>query len=160
MTANGSAARAITASEPIVTQAEVAFFRANGFVIPARGLPDEVRDGLCEAVEAVLRDNEDWPNLLRMPHVQQRDMLIDASVPGRSEPVRLINAGFVAGEDGPGLQRGVPALGGTRLVIHEHPEQHGSVQAVLPLGGDIGPAAVRVVPGLDQLPDLGRAATA
>ena len=82
MTANGSAARAITASEPIVTQAEVAFFSANGFVVPGRGFPDEVRDGLCEAVEGVLRDNQDWPNLLRMPHVPKRPGLLEGVVGG------------------------------------------------------------------------------
>src|SRR5579859_737571 len=78
-------------------------------------LEGELMEAGCPA--ALVRTTAD---LLRMPHVQHRDMLIDASVPGRAEPVRLINAGFVAGEDGPGLQRGVPALGAdTEAVLRD-----------------------------------------
>ncbi|HEY1295117.1 MAG TPA: CaiB/BaiF CoA-transferase family protein [Chloroflexota bacterium] len=49
--------------------------------------------------------------VLQMPILRERDMLEPASVPGRQEPVTLVNAGFVANQDGPGLQAGVPALG-------------------------------------------------
>ena len=49
--------------------------------------------------------------LLRMPHLQDRDALLEANVPGREQPVTLVNAGFVANTDGPGLQGGVPGLG-------------------------------------------------
>ena len=37
--------------------------------------------------------------------------LLEASVPGRADPVTLVNAGFVASADGPGLQHGIPSLG-------------------------------------------------
>jgi CoA:oxalate CoA-transferase len=69
-------------------------------------LERELMQAGCPA--ALVRTTAD---LLRMPHLQDRDMLVDAGVPGRDEPVTLINAGFVASADGPGLQRGVPALG-------------------------------------------------
>ena len=49
--------------------------------------------------------------VLQMPILRQRDMLQSASVPGRDEPVTLLNAGFVPDHDGPGLRSGVPALG-------------------------------------------------
>jgi CoA:oxalate CoA-transferase len=49
--------------------------------------------------------------VLQMPILQDRDMLEKAPVPGREEPVTLINAGFVANQDGPRLQAGIPALG-------------------------------------------------
>ncbi len=59
-------------------------------------------------------------DLLHMPHLQERQMLLDAAVPGREEPVTLINSGFVASTDGPGLQGGVPALGqDTDAVLRE-----------------------------------------
>jgi hypothetical protein len=67
---------------PIVADSEVAFFRENGFVVPQNGLPDEVKTGLCAVVEGVLRDNEDWPNLLRMPHVPKRAGLLEGVVGG------------------------------------------------------------------------------
>jgi len=50
-------------------------------------------------------------DVLQMPVLREREMLQSAAVPGRDEPVTLVNAGFVADEDGPALQRGVPALG-------------------------------------------------
>ncbi|GAC1322159.1 MAG: CoA transferase [Chloroflexota bacterium] len=49
--------------------------------------------------------------VLQMPILRERGMLQSASVPGRTEPVALVNAGFVSDHDGPALQRGVPALG-------------------------------------------------
>jgi crotonobetainyl-CoA:carnitine CoA-transferase CaiB-like acyl-CoA transferase len=58
--------------------------------------------------------------VLQMPILREREMLQPASVPGRAEPVTLVNAGFVPDSDGPGLQRGVPALGAdTDAVLHE-----------------------------------------
>lgn len=49
--------------------------------------------------------------VLQMPILAEREMLQTAPVPSREDPVTLVNAGFVADRDGPGLQRGVPALG-------------------------------------------------
>jgi CoA:oxalate CoA-transferase len=58
--------------------------------------------------------------LLAMPELRERDMLVETSVPGTTAPVTLVNAGFVASQDGPGLQRPVPALGEhTDEVLHE-----------------------------------------
>jgi hypothetical protein len=68
--------------DTIVDEAEVAFFRKNGFVLPRRGLPEDARAGICEAVERVLRDNAEWQNLLRMPHVPKRPGLLEGVVGG------------------------------------------------------------------------------
>jgi crotonobetainyl-CoA:carnitine CoA-transferase CaiB-like acyl-CoA transferase len=46
-----------------------------------------------------------------MPLVRERGMLQPAAVPGRAQPVTLVNAGVVTDKDGPGLQGPVPALG-------------------------------------------------
>ena len=60
------------------------------------------------------------PELLAMPKLRERDMLLETSVPGSGVPVTLVNAGFVASQDGPGLQRPIPALGEhTDEVLHE-----------------------------------------
>ncbi len=67
-----------------LTDAEVASFHRDGFVLPARGMSPAATETMKEAVERVLRDNEDWPNLLRMPHLPKR--------PGMRE-------GVVGGED-------------------------------------------------------------
>jgi crotonobetainyl-CoA:carnitine CoA-transferase CaiB-like acyl-CoA transferase len=48
---------------------------------------------------------------IQMPHLRDRGLLQDAAVPGATEPVPLINAGFVADRDGPRLQGPLPALG-------------------------------------------------
>ena len=80
----------------------------------ARRLEDcsavEMEQQLMEAgcPAALVRTTAD---LLHMPHLRDRDMLLDASVPGREQSVTLVNAGFVASADGPALQAGVPALG-------------------------------------------------
>jgi crotonobetainyl-CoA:carnitine CoA-transferase CaiB-like acyl-CoA transferase len=47
-----------------------------------------------------------------MPILRDREMLQPASVPGRDEPVTLMNAGFVADQDGPSVRTGIPELGG------------------------------------------------
>jgi hypothetical protein len=82
MDASGSDTQSPALGEPIVTGDEVAYFRENGFVVPRNGLPDEIRPGLCAVVEGVLRDNADWPNLLRMPHVPKRPGLLEGVVGG------------------------------------------------------------------------------
>jgi crotonobetainyl-CoA:carnitine CoA-transferase CaiB-like acyl-CoA transferase len=47
-------------------------------------------------------------------------MLQPSRVPGRQEPVQLLNGGFVADEDGPCLEGAVPELGAdTDAVLHE-----------------------------------------
>lgn len=71
-------------ADEIVTDAERDHFRAQGFVLPKVGLPAEDAAFMREAVERVLRENADWHNLLRMPHLPKR--------PGQPE-------GVVGGED-------------------------------------------------------------
>ena len=57
---------------------------------------------------------------LQLPILREREMLQSASVPGRAEPVTLVNAGFVPDKDAPALQRGIPALGeDTDAVLRE-----------------------------------------
>lgn len=46
-----------------------------------------------------------------MPHLRDRGVLQETHVPGRDEPVTLINGGVVANVDGPSLTRPIPALG-------------------------------------------------
>jgi crotonobetainyl-CoA:carnitine CoA-transferase CaiB-like acyl-CoA transferase len=59
-------------------------------------------------------------DVLRMPIVRDRGMLQPSSVPGREEPVQLLNSGFVADTDGPGLEGSVPELGAdTDAVLHD-----------------------------------------
>ncbi len=59
-------------------------------------------------------------DVLQMPIVRERDMLQPTSVPGREEPVQLLNSGFLADTDGPGLEGSVPALGAdTDSVLYE-----------------------------------------
>ena len=66
---------------------------------------------------SVVRTTRD---VLQMPRIRDRGMLQPAGVSGREEPVTLINAGFVADADGPGLQGPVPALGAhTEEVLRE-----------------------------------------
>jgi crotonobetainyl-CoA:carnitine CoA-transferase CaiB-like acyl-CoA transferase len=67
--------------------------------------PQLMRAG-CPAVK--VRTTRD---VLGLPLLREREVLQLASVPGRDAPVTLVNAGFVADHDGPGLQRGVPELG-------------------------------------------------
>ena len=58
--------------------------------------------------------------LLAMPKLRERDMLLETTLPGTEAPVTLVNAGFVASQDGPALQRPIPALGEhTDEVLHE-----------------------------------------
>ena len=58
--------------------------------------------------------------VLRMPVMRERGMLQPTQVPGRDDPVTLVNAGVVTNADGPGVQGPVPALGGdTDAVLSE-----------------------------------------
>jgi crotonobetainyl-CoA:carnitine CoA-transferase CaiB-like acyl-CoA transferase len=50
-------------------------------------------------------------DVLELPLLGERHALQETHTPGRTEPVSLINAGFVADFDGPGLRSPVPALG-------------------------------------------------
>ena len=47
---------------------------------------------------------------LELPVLRERAMLLDSLTP-EGLPLTLMNAGFVADADGPGLQRRLPALG-------------------------------------------------
>jgi formyl-CoA transferase len=78
------------------------------------------RLAVCSAVElerqlmqagcpaALVRTTAD---VLRMPQLREREMLVETSVPDRDGHVTLVNAGFVASDDGPGLQSPIPSLG-------------------------------------------------
>jgi crotonobetainyl-CoA:carnitine CoA-transferase CaiB-like acyl-CoA transferase len=48
---------------------------------------------------------------VQLPHLEERQLLQPAAVPGAPNPVSLINAGFVADKDGPRLSGPVPELG-------------------------------------------------
>jgi crotonobetainyl-CoA:carnitine CoA-transferase CaiB-like acyl-CoA transferase len=57
---------------------------------------------------------------VRLPHLQDRQLLQQARVPGADQPVALINAGFVASVDGPRLHGPVPEMGqDTDAVLRE-----------------------------------------
>ncbi|MFN8636097.1 MAG: CaiB/BaiF CoA-transferase family protein [Chloroflexota bacterium] len=50
-------------------------------------------------------------DVLQLPRLRERDVLVKAGTPGREEPVTLINAGFVTGDAQPGGRGPIPALG-------------------------------------------------
>jgi hypothetical protein len=87
----------------VVTDAEVASFRRDGFVLPRRGMSPDSTAAMREAVERVFRDNEDWPNLLRMPHVPKRPGLREGVIGGEDifkimfDPVLLQAAADILG---------------------------------------------------------------
>lgn len=57
---------------------------------------------------------------LRMPLLRERNALQPSHAPGRSEPITLLNAGFVANTDSPRLKGPVPELGSdTEDVLRE-----------------------------------------
>jgi hypothetical protein len=66
----------------VLTETEVASFRRDGFVLPKRGMSAEATERMKEAVEHVFRDNADWPNLLRMPHIPKRPGLKEGVIGG------------------------------------------------------------------------------
>jgi CoA:oxalate CoA-transferase len=73
--------------------------------LSAADLEPRLMDAGCPA--AKVRTTRE---VLQMPKVMERRMLIDATV-GGERPVKLINAGFTADEGAPGLSAGVPKLG-------------------------------------------------
>jgi CoA:oxalate CoA-transferase len=76
--------------------------------------PELMRAGCPAAKVRTTRD------VLQMPVVRERDMLQPTSVPGQETPVQLLNSGFMANSDGPGLEGPVPALGAdTDTVLRE-----------------------------------------
>jgi formyl-CoA transferase len=50
-------------------------------------------------------------DLLEMPRLKERGVLLEGTLSGRDAPITLVNAGFVADADGPALRGPVPALG-------------------------------------------------
>ena len=72
----------------------------------AAELERQLMEAGCPA--SVVRTTRD---VLQMPRLRERDVLVEAETPGREEPVTLINAGFVASGDSPRLRGPVPALG-------------------------------------------------
>jgi len=67
-----------------ITDAEVAAYKENGFVLPKVGLPEDDTAWMRERIERIIVDNPDWHGILRMPHVPLR--------PGQLE-------GLIGGED-------------------------------------------------------------
>jgi len=68
----------------VVSDAEIAAFRENGFVLPNVGLPEDDAAWMRERIERIIIDNPDWHGIVRMPHVPLR--------PGQLE-------GLIGGED-------------------------------------------------------------
>ena len=56
-----------------LSNAEVAYFREEGFVLPQEGLPADVVADMRVLVERIVRDNAEWANLLRQVHVPRRE---------------------------------------------------------------------------------------
>lgn len=66
----------------MVTPEEVESFERNGFVLPARGLDADTTASLRETMEQVFRDNPEWHNLVRMPHVPLREGQLEGVIGG------------------------------------------------------------------------------
>jgi hypothetical protein len=66
------AERTRPAVKPVVTDAEVASYLNDGFVLPEQGLPAADTAEMVAACEEVFRTNANWQNLLRMPHIPKR----------------------------------------------------------------------------------------
>ena len=66
----------------MVTQEEIESFERNGFVLPERGLDPESTETLRQTMEDVFRDNPDWHNLVRMPHVPPREGQLEGVIGG------------------------------------------------------------------------------
>ena len=87
----------------VLTDQEVASFRRDGFVLPERGMSAKATEKMKTAVERVFRDNEDWPNLLRMPHIPKRPGLKEGVIGGEDifkivfDPVLLQAAADILG---------------------------------------------------------------
>ncbi len=73
------AERARPAQKQVVTDAEVAAYERDGFVLPEQGLAPEDTVEMVDGCEDVFRNTENWQNLLRMPHIPKR--------PGQDEGV-------------------------------------------------------------------------
>lgn len=61
----------------IVTDAEVAAYERDGFALPELGLPPADTAAMVAACEEVFATNENWQNLLRMPHLPKREGQIE-----------------------------------------------------------------------------------
>jgi hypothetical protein len=87
----------------VVTGQEIASFQRDGFVLPERGMSAAATERMKDAVERVFRDNEDWPNLLRMPHIPKRPGLKEGVIGGEDifkimfDPVLLQAAADILG---------------------------------------------------------------
>lgn len=66
------AERTRTGAKDVITDAEVAAFLNNGFVLPEQGLSADDTAEMVAACEDVFRTTDNWQNLLRMPHIPKR----------------------------------------------------------------------------------------
>jgi ectoine hydroxylase-related dioxygenase (phytanoyl-CoA dioxygenase family) len=64
--------RTLRTPAQVVTDAEAAQFQKQGFVLPAQGLGEADTAEMIAACETVFRSNDNWQNLLRMPHIPKR----------------------------------------------------------------------------------------
>ncbi|HEY0106186.1 MAG TPA: phytanoyl-CoA dioxygenase family protein [Rhizomicrobium sp.] len=65
-----------------LSSGELAYFAKEGFVLPSAGLPPDAVAHMQESIERVVRDNDNWENLLRMVHVPKRDGLPEGVIGG------------------------------------------------------------------------------
>ncbi len=66
----------------VMTDADAVFFRENGFVLPERGLDAATTRTMVADIDATFRDNPDWHNLVRMPHVPLRAGQLEGVIGG------------------------------------------------------------------------------
>lgn len=46
-----------------------------------------------------------------LPHLQDRNLFVEAEIPGQDAPARIVGSGFMFGHDNPGLEGPVPTIG-------------------------------------------------
>jgi len=101
------AATAPSVQDPheLISDAELAHFREQGFVLPAQGLPAEDAAEMREIIEQIIVDNPDWHGIVRMPHVPLREGQLEGLIGGEKifkiamHPVLIAAARRLVGPD-------------------------------------------------------------